>query len=75
MPPPADSLDLFSWPALQAARTACAQAEARRAAAARRYQYAPHGERERRLRLLQEATRAALIARSELAAAEQEARS
>ncbi|MBI1407319.1 MAG: hypothetical protein GC145_14490 [Caulobacter sp.] len=54
--------DLFALAALAEAEAAAVVAERARAAAARRYQFAPHGERESRRVALQEAAQAALRA-------------
>ena len=62
--------DLLAWPAMKAAADRLEAAEAARVRAARRYQYAPHGEKESRLRALQEATQEALAAQLALAAIE-----
>lgn len=65
--------DLFAAVALAEAEAACVAAEQARAVAARRYQLAPHGERQRRLSVLSEAAQAALRADLALAALRREA--
>ncbi|MBI1408143.1 MAG: hypothetical protein GC145_18680 [Caulobacter sp.] len=52
--------DLFAAAALAEAERAAVAAELERQKAARRYQFAPHGERETRQAALQEAAQAAL---------------
>ena len=63
MPP----LDLLSWPAVREAEAAVVAAQQAWTEAQRRYHFAPHGKREARLKVLQEAAHEALRAGAELA--------
>jgi hypothetical protein len=60
--------DLLSWPAFQEAEARTVAARAAWGEARRRYQRAPHGTRESRLRALEEASQEALRADLALAA-------
>lgn len=65
--------DLFGWQAMRAAEAAVAEAHLRRAQAARKARFAPHGQRRDRERQLAEATMEALKAEAELIALQREA--
>lgn len=61
------TVDLLSWPDVKDAEAAALDTRAAWSLAQRRYRIAPHGERQSRLRALQEAAEAALRADLELA--------
>lgn len=66
-------LDLLTWPEVDAARAVVADRHARQVEAERRYRLSPHGERQARLKALQEAVQGSLEAELALAALVREA--